>query len=305
MFCPNCGTQNADENQVCTKCQTFLKTTPVREQLDKRKSRTTKIKAIAIASISVICAVVIFIVLVVTHVICISHDFENATCTNPKTCKYCGKEDGKPMGHNWEKATCEKQKTCSLCGTTEGSALGHTKGEWVLTKDATLVDIGVEELACSVCGNTIDSRNIDKKTPEIVGKSFNFTDNEFLDWIEGTSSLEFVLMDTGDQNNTYAVKNTNTDGTGILILNHKKYDTDGNIRLIAMYMFDNNLEAITMVTYIGELIDSRFSSDDAFVKLYYDETYIRADMTSTMLELMDDMDFAVLTPTEYLEYILS
>lgn len=75
---------------------------------------------------------------------CFSHDWQEATCTAPKTCSKCGKTEGEPLPHTWKEATCEKPKTCSVCGATEGSPLGH---KWI---EATCT----EPKTCSVCGKT-------------------------------------------------------------------------------------------------------------------------------------------------------
>ena len=76
---------------------------------------------------------------------CLSHDWQEATCTEPKTCLKCGKTEGEALGHKWEEATCTKPKTCSVCGVTEGKALGHKAGEATCT----------EPSICSVCGETV------------------------------------------------------------------------------------------------------------------------------------------------------
>ncbi len=54
------------------------------------------------------------------------HEWTEATCTTPKTCKKCSATEGKPLGHNFADATCESPKTCTLCSVEEGDALGHT-----------------------------------------------------------------------------------------------------------------------------------------------------------------------------------
>lgn len=75
---------------------------------------------------------------------CLSHDWQEATCTNPKTCSKCGKTDGDALGHSWQEATCTVPQTCSVCGETEGEALGH---KW---QEATCMTAKT----CSVCGET-------------------------------------------------------------------------------------------------------------------------------------------------------
>ncbi len=75
---------------------------------------------------------------------CMSHEWKEATCTEPKTCTKCDKTEGEALGHTWVEATCSEAKHCSVCGQTEGEPLAHT---WV---EATCA----EAKHCSVCGET-------------------------------------------------------------------------------------------------------------------------------------------------------
>ena len=73
-----------------------------------------------------------------------SHSWEDATCTEPKTCKTCGITEGSEAAHNWKSATCKTPKTCKACGKTEGSVAAHNWKNATCKKAAT----------CSVCGAT-------------------------------------------------------------------------------------------------------------------------------------------------------
>lgn len=73
---------------------------------------------------------------------CLVHDWKDATCEEPKTCKVCGATEGEALGHEYADATCILAKTCSVCGETEGEPLGHV---W---KDADCQNLKT----CSVCG---------------------------------------------------------------------------------------------------------------------------------------------------------
>ena len=53
-----------------------------------------------------------------------AHKWKEATCTEPKTCVYCGMTEGEPLGHDWKAATINYPKTCVRCGKTEGEAYG-------------------------------------------------------------------------------------------------------------------------------------------------------------------------------------
>lgn len=75
---------------------------------------------------------------------CLSHEWAEADCVNPKICTKCEETEGEPLGHTWAAATCVTPKTCEDCGETEGEALGHTLSEATCT----------EAPVCSVCGET-------------------------------------------------------------------------------------------------------------------------------------------------------
>ena len=72
----------------------------------------------------------------------IGHEWDAATCTEAKTCINCGAEKGDPLGHKWKEASCTEAKTCSVCGTEDGDPLGHT---WTAASCT-------EAKTCSVCG---------------------------------------------------------------------------------------------------------------------------------------------------------
>ena len=55
-----------------------------------------------------------------------THNWKDATCTEPKTCTICGDTDGSALGHDWNAATCTAPKTCKTCGATDGDKLPHT-----------------------------------------------------------------------------------------------------------------------------------------------------------------------------------
>lgn len=54
------------------------------------------------------------------------HEWEEATCLEPRTCAECGETQGEVSGHSWQEANCETPKTCSVCEETEGEAIGHS-----------------------------------------------------------------------------------------------------------------------------------------------------------------------------------
>lgn len=122
------------------------------------------------------------------------HVWQEATCTEPKTCIICGAMEGESLGHIWKDATCTEPKTCTICGATEGEALGHRD-----IRETTAVDnlsaIRIVESVCGVCGKEIDRKEEQIQT-FIQDKAFSFTPIEFV------VRLQF---DWNDQNNDMAV----------------------------------------------------------------------------------------------------
>ena len=72
------------------------------------------------------------------------HQWSEADCIAPATCKICGETQGDLQDHVWKEATCTEPRVCTVCGKTEGDSLGH---KW---KDATTEN----PKTCSVCGET-------------------------------------------------------------------------------------------------------------------------------------------------------
>lgn len=108
------------------------------------------------------------------------HDWEDATCTQPSTCRYCSETNGGALGHifsQWstvKEPTCseegQKIATCSRCGehfTQSISKTAHTAGEWAVTKEATESQSGTKTLYCSVCGAAMKTETFTLSAEEI------------------------------------------------------------------------------------------------------------------------------------------
>ena len=95
-----------------------------------------------------------------------THNWVEATCTEPKTCSICGKTDGDALGHSYQEAvtapTCTEEgyttHTCSRCGDsyadTYVSATGHDWDDGVVTKEPTYSETGIRTYTCKNCGET-------------------------------------------------------------------------------------------------------------------------------------------------------
>ncbi|MBR4078666.1 MAG: FxLYD domain-containing protein, partial [Christensenellaceae bacterium] len=80
------------------------------------------------------------------------HEWQNPTCTQPKTCSLCGKTAGDALGHDYEDTTCISQKPCTRCGTYDGMVLTHDWRE--------------DGKVCLLCG--MDTRTSEEKFSEAL-----------------------------------------------------------------------------------------------------------------------------------------
>ena len=87
----------------------------------------------------------------------------DATCiidgTKTAKCDRCDKTDivtdaGSAKGHDYADATCTTPKTCKVCGAVEGSALGHSFTNYMSNNDATCTADGTKTAKCDRCDAT-------------------------------------------------------------------------------------------------------------------------------------------------------
>lgn len=210
-----------------------------------------------------------------------------------------------PCEHEWIDATCTEPKYCYICGEVEGVASGHVGGEWKLTKEATLADEGKEKNVCTVCGVTLDTREIEKKQPKIVGNTFNFTDDELIDWANSWLNDTYEIDDSGafDLGSDILGYRVETDDgeDGMLLLKH---DGGEEVSAIMVY-FDDFVNRSALALFFGTKIHSSFDYDDAALILANNSTYIAAGMVVTNLTIDDDLEVALLTPESYMYKIIS
>lgn len=210
-----------------------------------------------------------------------------------------------PCEHNWIDATCTNPMYCDICGETEGNAPGHVEGEWTATKEATLIDVGVEEIFCTVCGKSLDSRGTELKKVKIIGNTFNFTDEELIDWanswLNGTHEIEsYGHFDLGSDILGYRIE-TDDGENGMLLLKH---DGGDEVSAIMVY-FDNFVDRSALALFFGTKINSNFVYDDAALVLANNSTYFAANMIATNLTISDGLEVAMLTPESYMYKIIS
>ena len=191
-FCGNCGMQLIEAKAMLIQNETPpINSSPkILESPQTKRNINKKILIPIIAGASTLSIIFLFIFLTFTHIICINHSWNAPTCTEPAQCIYCDKYKNDILGnHKWTDATCISPRTCFWCDLEEGEPLGHQK-KTTVTQQPTLVSSGTETVSCSICEEIFDSQAISKKVPKVTGASFNFTDDEFIDWINNKSTAE-------------------------------------------------------------------------------------------------------------------
>ena len=111
------------------------------------------------------------------------HNWNEATCTDPRICSICKRISGDPHGHSWNQADCLTPRTCVLCDATEGDALGH---DWLeATKEAPKI--------CSRCSLTEG----DSLPPSLIGSYYRiFNDAAIADHSHETSTNSIYIIFT-------------------------------------------------------------------------------------------------------------
>lgn len=248
----------------------------------------------------------------------LGHDFAEATCTVPKTCKRCNKTEGDVKPHSWKEATCVAPKICSDCNVAMGDALGHdwqgescteagicgrcgekgtepqghVDGEWVVDKKATLMNGGTENLYCANCDAILDVRIVDARDPAVDGATFNFTEDEFVEWAEGY--LGFT-MNYSSYDEDYEFSTAGNEYSGYIAF---ECDENGNVAAIGVLADDPSVSIGVAMAIAGSL-DPLFTFDDeAILAVYNGDYYTDALMTIAYAE-EEGLHATVLAPDEW------
>ena len=86
---------------------------------------------------------------VVTEATCTQKGYTTYTCTVCHDSRVGDYVDA--LGHNWQAATCTEPKFCPTCGTFEGMPADHAMGKWSTVNEATCTADGKMRRDCGLC----------------------------------------------------------------------------------------------------------------------------------------------------------
>lgn len=287
--CPKCGKEFEETMEQCPDCNCPI----------EGKQGSKEKKKIVIAVVSIVAVISLFATLIATHVICLNHEWEDATCDAPMTCKYCGKTEGEPLEHKWVEATCTRPKVCILCHKTEGEPLEHdwleatctepkkckdcrkTEGEpldhkpgnWEEVSKPTLAQGGLMVKYCKVCGEEVDSK-YETKAIGLKGEQFNFKPLEIVDYLNSlimNKDYEFdalnMHVEEDEDTNRYMVGFYKNDiyTDMALVINAKDLGDYCN----AIAFMGNDTEAVVMSALLAQKFAPSKDIDDLTLELSY------------------------------------
>lgn len=141
------------------------------------------------------------------------------------------------LKHDWEEATCTDPKTCLKCGKTDGEPLGHDYSDWIVADEPSYLSAGMKKKECSRCGDTITQElpKLDTDHCLIVdGKGMTVTYEECYFLLEEVLSGRTSYLDLdysfsfqkGDNENIRFLKCNNLD-TNVMVTLCKHGDKPG------------------------------------------------------------------------------
>lgn len=198
------------------------------------------------------------------------HTWEEATCTQPMTCSECGKTQGEPNGHQWTEATCETPRTCSVCGETEGEPLGHSKGSWETIKEPTICSEGKEQVKCTRCGKILETRAVDAAAVEFRGGHFNFTRDEFVDFLSDKVNSSYTIGESKTTKDPYG--------------GHMYYFAQSGTLKSALSLIDDSEGKVTKVIFWGK------EKEVIYISIYAFSSMCGYEATEKSDTIFNDLD---------------
>lgn len=205
-----------------------------------------------------------------------SHQWVEATCTTPRTCKICGTVSGILSGHQWNEATYNEPTKCTICGATEGS---------MKTPSAPL---GLRKIISSTSASSVyGGDKLGQHIPE------NMYDGKLnTNWTEDASGSGISESVTFFFDDTYAVNKLHIYSGSHF--NKTYYDQNCRPKAIALTFSDGSIVHIQLEdTYDEQIITFDQYYYTNYIKLTIEDVYTGTKYLDTVIA---ELDFVAYTP---------
>lgn len=178
------------------------------------------------------------------------HIWQDATCTEPQICELCNAENGEPNGHEFAKATCTIPATCKECGVTDGEVLPHEYSEATCTEPQSCKNCGAtegealgHELAEATCTDKAKCTRCGQKEGEALGH----------DYVKNVCTrCSDKLIETYDELRNYLKKNYGTIHTALGDIKNVTYEINVNDPNF-MHPYDFEIQIMANDLYVNDM----------------------------------------------------
>lgn len=219
------------------------------------------------------------------------HSWRAATCVAPRICENCSIAEGESLGHDWQGGSCVEAGRCARCGMVAEEPVGHIDGEWVTETAPTLVNNGTEKLFCANCDAVLDVRIVDPKDPAVDGAAFNFTEEEFVEWLETNNGFTIVYSAYDE---AYEFSTSGNKYSGYFAF---ECDADGKVSAIGI-LADDAATSIGIAMGLAGSIDPVFVYDDDDILAVYNGEYYTDALMTVVYDESEGMCISALAPDE-------
>lgn len=311
-YCGKCGARLDEYTGACPRCDSFGEETPRRSPSGSNRrgrsggnARGPLVLLIIALVVLLLLGIGVLVALEITDTVDIpvvedladglidvfhtKHKWKSATCTDPKTCKICGKTKGDPLGHVWGEADCETPQTCTICDEVGDMALGHDWANSTCTQPQTCRKCGTttgtpsshywleatyqDPETCAGCGATRGSRLV---ADPIWLVDLGYSDKYGKYWTWGPFEVEGAYHSNPSDRNAYMDAYTRGH------VPNKVYDNKGNQYTNALWVdlggtaqeyyltYDLNGMYTELTGYCGVMSDVKNTTENKYVEIYCD-----------------------------------
>ena len=195
------------------------------------------------------------------------HSWNPATCTEPETCKICGKTRGEALGHRYTEATCLEAAICTVCGDVSTGATGHDWGEPEYTWSADNSHVTAKRV-CKNDPTHVETENVKTSSEVTAAASCTengtttytaaFTNSAFGTQTKAAGDIAAIGHDWGEPSYTWSADNSNVTAKRVC-KNDPTHVESENVKTTAKVTTAATCTAKGQTTYTAAFKNSAFA----------------------------------------------